>query len=93
VQNGARLVAADGRAYVVSHVRSVPLAIDRDGARQVVLEPFALTLRRAEPKVRGKRARTLEKRARAALRRTAAHAARVAAVSAACEREAPEVDW
>lgn len=93
IVDGVRLSAECGRQYVVSNLRSVPLAIDRDGTREVVLEPFALTLRRAIPKVRGKAARKAEKRARAALRRSQAHATRVAALESRLEREAPQVDW
>jgi hypothetical protein len=93
IVDGARLSAACGRQYVVSNLRHVPLATERDGQRQVHLEPFALTLRRAIPKVRGKAARKADKRARAALRRSQAHAQRVAAVEQRLEREAPPVDW
>lgn len=94
IVDGMTLTADDGRAYVVSHLRRVPFVRkDAAGERQVTLEPISLTLRRAIPKVRGKRARLLERRERARLRRSSAHQGKVAAIAARLEREAPQVDW
>lgn len=93
IGNGTTLTAEDGRAYVVSNLRRVPMVREVDGERRVHLEPIALTLRRAIPKVRGKRARLLERRERAQLRRSSAHQGKVAAIAARLEREAPQVDW